>query len=85
MNRVDKQSMDNIYHVSEFCGDIQDNMLLTEKKWQVEANYMGHQTKLTETIRSTLIDWLIQIHYNFKLLPESLFLTINIIDRYFMK
>jgi hypothetical protein len=31
----------------------------------------------------TLIDWLIQTHYNFKLQPESLFLTINLIDRYF--
>lgn len=30
-----------------------------------------------------MIDWLIQTHYNFKLLPESLFLTVNIIDRYF--
>lgn len=39
--------------------------------------------KIDETTRSTLIDWLIKIHYNFKLLPESLFLTINIIDRYF--
>lgn len=28
---------------------------------------------------------MIQIHYNFKLLPETLFLTINIIDRYMGK
>ena len=46
---------------------------------------MGHQTKINETIRSTLIDWIIQIHYNFKLLPESLFLTVNIIDRFLEK
>lgn len=32
-----------------------------------------------------MIDWIIQIHYNFKLLPESLYLTVNIIDRYFAK
>ena len=43
---------------------------------------MDHQPKIDETARSTLIDWLIQIHHNFKLLPESLFLTVNIIDRY---
>jgi hypothetical protein len=30
-----------------------------------------------------LIDWLIQIDYNFKLLPETLFLTVSTIDRYF--
>ena len=34
-------------------------------------------------MRSKMIDWLIKIHYNLKLLPETLFLTVNIIDRYF--
>lgn len=41
------------------------------------------QTKIDESIRSTLVDWLIQIHYNFKLWPETLFLTVNVIDRFF--
>jgi cyclin B len=58
-------------------------MLKNEKKWSIDFNYMDRQEKINETIRSTLIDWLIQIHYNFKLQPESLFLTINLIDRYF--
>ena len=58
-------------------------MLKVEKNWTVGYEYMDYQVKIDETTRSTLIDWLIKIHYNFKLLPESLFLTINIIDRYF--
>jgi len=43
---------------------------------------MRTQVKIDETIRSTLVDWMIHIHYNFKLLTETLFLTVNIIDRY---
>lgn len=31
------------------------------------------------------MDWLIKTHYNFKLLSESLFLTVNLIDRYLSK
>lgn len=58
-------------------------MLVKEKKWSVDYLYMDRQEKINETIRSTLIDWLLQVQYNFKLLPESLFLTCNIIDRYF--
>jgi cyclin B len=46
---------------------------------------MEQQPKINETIRSTLIDWIIQIHYNFKLLPETLFLTVNLVDRYLEK
>ena len=33
-------------------------------------------------MRRKLIDWLIDVHMKFKLLPETLFLTVNIIDRY---
>ncbi len=33
-------------------------------------------------MRSILIDWLIEVHLKFKLVPETLFLTVNLIDRY---
>ena len=80
--KVDQDTADLVQHVSEFCGGIQNNMLEKERKWQVNFQYMDYQLQIDETTRSTLIDWLIQIHYNFKLLPETLFLTVNIIDRY---
>ena len=60
-------------------------MLSVEAKWSPNPCYMAEQNKLDESIRSTLVDWLIQIHYNFKLWPETLFLTVNVIDRYFSK
>ena len=73
----------NVQHVSEFCQDIHTNMLTVEKKWSSDPTYMQLQVKIDESIRSTMIDWMIKIHYNFKLLPETLFLTVNSIDRYF--
>lgn len=33
-------------------------------------------------MRAILVDWLIDVHLKFKLLNETLFLTVNIIDRY---
>lgn len=33
-------------------------------------------------MRAILVDWLIEVHYKFKLLPETLFLTVNLIDRF---
>ena len=36
-------------------------------------------------MRAILIDWLIEVHLKFKLLPETLFLTINMIDRFLEK
>jgi hypothetical protein len=40
------------------------------------------QTDINEKMRAILVDWLIEVHYKFKLMPETLFLTINLIDRY---
>lgn len=33
-------------------------------------------------MRGILIDWLIEVHLKFKLVPETLYLTVNLIDRY---
>lgn len=33
-------------------------------------------------MRATLVDWLVQVHMKFKLLPETLFITVNLIDRF---
>lgn len=81
--KLDKHTQGNVQHVTEFCQDIHKNMLRCEKKWDSDPSYMQLQIKIDESIRSTMIDWLIKIHYNFKLLPETLFLTVNVIDRYF--
>ena len=40
------------------------------------------QTDVNEKMRAILVDWLVDVHLKFKLLPETLFLTVNIIDRY---
>jgi cyclin B len=36
-------------------------------------------------MRAVLIDWLVDVHYKFKLLPETIFLTVNLIDRFLEK
>ena len=33
-------------------------------------------------MRSILVDWLVEVHLKFKLVPETLYLCVNIIDRY---
>lgn len=46
------------------------------------ANYMDMQTEIQWSMRSVLMDWVIQVHTRFGLLPETLFLTVNYIDRF---
>lgn len=44
--------------------------------------YMDSQPEINEKMRAILIDWLVLVHYKFELSPETLYLTINITDRY---
>lgn len=43
---------------------------------------MTRQTHINEKMRAILVDWLVEVHLKFKLVPETLYLTVNIIDRY---
>jgi len=46
---------------------------------------MDHQPYITSRERSILIDWLVEQHSGYGLRNETLFLTVNIIDRYLEK
>ncbi|CCW60311.1 unnamed protein product [Phytomonas sp. EM1] len=43
---------------------------------------LQYQPEVNEKMRMILIDWLIDVHLKFKLHPETMFLAVNLIDRY---
>lgn len=43
------------------------------------------QTEIKDTSRAFLIEWMIDVHRKFKLVPEALYVTIHIIDQYMSK
>lgn len=45
-------------------------------------NYMQHQPHLTSRIRSILVDWLVEVAMDCHCFPETLYLAVNILDRY---
>lgn len=46
------------------------------------ANYMDGQTEIKWSMRKTLIDWLLQVHLRYHMLPETLWIAVNIVDRF---
>ena len=46
---------------------------------------MSKQTDINAKMRSILFDWLVEVHLKFKLVPETLFMTCGLIDRYLEK
>jgi len=62
-----------------------DHFKLNERKMSIDPDFMNSQPHVNERMRAILVDWLIEVHQKFKLVPETLYLTINIVDRYLMK
>ncbi|PVU96815.1 hypothetical protein BB561_000957 [Smittium simulii] len=65
-----------------FSDDIFEYMRELELQFMPDNDYMDRQLELSWPMRAILIDWLVQVHERFKLLPETLFLTINLVDRF---
>lgn len=68
--------------VSEYVYDILDYMKELELKTMPNPNYIDQQKELQWRMRGVLIDWLLEVHTRFHLLPETFYLTVNIIDRF---
>lgn len=43
---------------------------------------MENQSEIDRKKRSYLVDYLIEVHYKFKMQPETLYVTVGLVDRY---
>ncbi|AEO62498.1 uncharacterized protein THITE_2106718 [Thermothielavioides terrestris NRRL 8126] len=68
--------------VTEYSDEIFAYMRELEAQMLPNPHYMDIQTEIQWSMRSVLMDWLVQVHHRFCLLPETLFLAVNYIDRF---
>jgi G2/mitotic-specific cyclin 1/2 len=79
---LDTEDMDDPLMVAEYVHEIFDYMKELEISTMPNADYMDNQGELEWKMRGILVDWLLEVHTRFRLLPETLFLAVNIIDRF---
>lgn len=72
----------DISYISEYASDIFRYLRETEVKFRPRPHYMRKQPDITHGMRSILIDWLIEVAEEYKLHPETLFLSVSYIDRF---
>lgn len=75
-------STENPQDAKEYVDDILAHLRETECDFLCDPDYMNEQDDINDRMRAILIDWLVEVYYKFKLQPETLFLTCNLIDRY---
>ncbi|MBW0522989.1 hypothetical protein O181_062704 [Austropuccinia psidii MF-1] len=71
--------------VTEYVAEIYEYMRDLELETLPESDYMSRQNELTWKMRGVLVDWIIEVHSKFRLLPETLYLAINLMDRFLTK
>ena len=79
---LDAEDVDDPLMVAEYVVEIFDYLKDMEVSTMPNPDYMDHQTHIEWHLRGVLVDWLIEVHTRFHLLPETIFLAINIIDRF---
>ncbi|KAJ4306263.1 B-type cyclin [Collariella sp. IMI 366227] len=68
--------------VAEYGDEIFAYMRDLETRMVPNPHYMEDQSEIQWSMRAILMDWLVQVHHRFCLLPETLFLAVNYIDRF---
>lgn len=75
-------NMNKLYSLIENSDDYHKNI---ESRTIVSKNFMDHQKEISPKLRTNLIEWMEKIRDKFNLLPATLFLSVNIVDRYIEK
>lgn len=85
VDNIDERDSDDPLCATDYVQDMYKHFRSKELGTSVRPIYMENQSHINERMRSILVDWLVEVHLKFKLVPETLYLTINLIDRYLEK
>jgi len=60
-------------------------MRVGEQGYCLPADYLSKvqlPTEVKDTSRAFLVEWIIDVHRKFRLMPETLYVTVYLIDQY---
>lgn len=77
----DLENKDDVFQVAPYVTDMFQHLYSAETK-SYPKMYMNEQKDINAKMRAILVDWLVEVHMKFRLVPETLYLCVNIIDRY---
>ncbi|CAI4038802.1 hypothetical protein SMKI_06G1500 [Saccharomyces mikatae IFO 1815] len=82
---LDTSEINDPFMVTEYTDSIFSHLYERETQTLPTHNYLLDTESpyhLKSSMRALLIDWLIEVHEKFHCLPETLFLAINLLDRF---
>ncbi|KAI9230607.1 MAG: cyclin-like protein [Piptocephalis tieghemiana] len=80
--KLDEEDKHDPTMMSDYAEMINEQNLEREKRTHPDPAYMDQQREITHENRSTLVQWMIAVHDKFRLKAETLYLAVNIVDRF---
>ncbi|WJX09869.1 hypothetical protein P8452_00657 [Trifolium repens] len=79
---IDSKLKDSLFWTS-YAPDIYNSIYVRECERRPSADYMEKlQQYITPTMRGILVDWLVEVTEEYQLVPDTLYLAVNLIDRF---
>ncbi|KAJ7412856.1 G2/mitotic-specific cyclin-B2-like protein [Willisornis vidua] len=78
---LDGKEDDELSLCSSYVNDIYSYLRELEEKRPVKCNYLAGQ-EVNGNRRAMLVDWLVEVHMQFSLQEDTLFMTVTIIDHF---
>ena len=85
VDHLDVPDVKDVQAVVPYLTEIHQHYRETEGLKDARYGYMSNQWDINSKMRAILFDWLLEVHGKFKLVPETLFMTFGLIDRYLEK
>ncbi|KAG8982509.1 G2/mitotic-specific cyclin [Tulasnella sp. 427] len=79
---LEDDDADDPMMVSEYANEIFEYIRKLEATVLPNPDYMEAQLELTWSARGTLADWMLALHNSLRLLPETYWLAMNLLDRF---
>ncbi|OXH00005.1 cyclin, partial [Cryptococcus neoformans A5-35-17] len=80
-----RKAQESLYFEEDYSDEIVEYMTSMDNCTLASADLMDMQPELQWFMRSYLIDFIIEVHQQFRLRPEVLYLAMNVVDRYISK
>jgi len=82
---IDSSDFSDPMFCSEYVQEVYDFLRDKEAEDRIDYTYMSRQTGLTPRMRMVLVDWMVEVQLKFRMTSESLYLSVNIVDKYLQK
>ena len=79
---IDDPNLCTELEVPEYCPSIMKYLFHLEKSTRSSSTYLNSHKEVNEDMRGILVNWLFEVHLEFKTLTETLFLAVSLLDRY---